>query len=120
MKLLAVPLAAAHIVVGCASSQPPPASPRAPLEGTAPSGPVSWPFEFRWKGASPTTVVRLVIVDDAERPLKGLEGRGDHLAAPDSLKSMLRAGVRYQWRVARVDDNGDEVDASALVAFTLE
>ena len=86
----------------------------------APSGPVTWPFEFRWKGAGPKTLVRIHVVDEAERPLAGLEGRGDHLAAPDGLKSTLRAGLRYQWRVARVDENGEEVGASALTAFTIE
>ena len=117
MKLIAVTLAAA-LAISCAPSQPP--APSAPLEGVAPSGPVTWPFEFRWKGAGPKTVVRIQVVDEAERPLAGLEGRGDHLAAPDSLKSMLRPGLRYQWRVTRVDDNGEEVGASALTAFTVE
>jgi hypothetical protein len=81
---------------------------------------VEWPFEFRWKGAAPSTVVRLHIVDEAERPLTGLEVRGDHLSAPAELKSTLRAGVRYQWRVARVDENGDETDASPLTTFEIK
>ena len=119
MKLIAVTLAAA-LALSCASSQPPQPPPSAPLEGVAPSGPVTWPFEFRWKGAGPETVVRIQVVDEAERPLAGLEGRGDHLAAPASLKSMLRGGLRYQWRVARVDQNGEEVGASALTTFTVE
>ena len=119
VRLIAVTLAGA-LALSCASSQPPPAAPAAALEGVAPSGPVTWPFEFRWKGASQTTVVRLQVLDEAERPLAGLEGRGDHLPAPDSLKPMLRAGVRYQWRVTRVDENGEEVGASALTAFELK
>ena len=119
MKLIAVTLAAA-LAISCAPGQPPPAPPSAPLEGVAPSGPVAWPFEFRWKGAGPKTLVRVHVVDEAERPLAGLEGRGDHLAAPDGLKSTLRAGLRYQWRVARVDDNGEEVGASALTVFELK
>jgi hypothetical protein len=119
VRLLPVTLAAA-LAISCASSQPPPATPSTPLEGVAPNGAVTWPFEFRWKGAGPKTVVRIQVVDEAERPLAGLEGRGDHLAAPDSLKSMLRPGLRYQWRVTRVDDNGEEVGASALTAFTVE
>ena len=119
MKLIAVTLAAA-VAISCASSQPPPAQPSAPLEGLAPSGAVAWPFEFRWKGARPETVVRIHVVDEAERPLAGFEGRGDHLPAPDGLKSMLRAGLRYQWQVARVDENGEEVGASALTVFQLK
>ena len=119
MKLLAVTLAAA-LAISCASSQPPPATPSTPLEGVSPNGAVAWPFEFRWKGAGPETVVRIHVVDEAERSLAGFEGRGDHLAAPAGLKSMLRAGLRYQWRVARVDENGEEVGASALTAFELK
>ena len=119
MRLIAVTLAGA-LALSCASSQPPPAAPAAALEGVAPSGPVTWPFEFRWKGAGPETVVRIHVVDEAERPLAGFEGRGDHLAPPAGLKSMLRAGLRYQWRVARVDENGEEVGASSLTAFTIK
>lgn len=119
MRLLPVTLAAA-LAISCASSQPPPATPSTPLEGVAPNGAVTWPFEFRWKGAGPETVVRIHVMDEAERPLAGFEGRGDHLPAPDGLKSMLRAGLRYQWRVARVDENGEEVGASSLTAFTLK
>jgi len=123
VKLIAVTLAAS-LAISCASSQPPPAPPPAPpsgpLEGVAPSGAVAWPFEFRWKGAGAQTVVLVHVLDEAERPLAGFEGRGDHLPAPDSLKAMLRAGLRYQWRVARVDENGEEVGASALTAFSIK
>jgi hypothetical protein len=119
VKLIAV-MAAAALTLSCAPSQPPPAPPSAQLEGVGPSGPVTWPFEFRWKGARPTTVVRIQVLDEAERPLAGLEGRGDHLPAPNSLKPVLRAGVRYQWRVMRVDENGEEVGASALTTFELK
>ena len=117
MKLIAVTLArgAGHLVRPVASRP----RRRLPRRSRAwrPAAPSAWPFEFRWKGAGPKTVVRIQVVDEAERPLAGLEGRGDRLAAPDGLKSMLRAGLRYQWRVARVDENGEEVGASALTAF---
>jgi hypothetical protein len=119
VRLIAVTLATA-LGISCASSQPPAAAPQAPLEGIAPSGQVSWPFEFRWKGASPATVVRIHVLDEAERPLAGFEGRGDRLAAPKDLKGMLRAGLRYQWSVARVDENGEEVGASVLTAFSIK
>jgi hypothetical protein len=57
------------------------------------------------------------VLDDAERPIFGIEARGDHVAAPRSLKAQLQPGVSYQWRVARVDDNGEEADASELITF---
>ena len=119
MRLPTVTLVAA-LGVACASGQQAPAAPPAPLEAVAPSGVVSWPFEFRWTGASPSTVVRIHVVDEAERPLTRLEGRGEQLPAPAGLKSMLRAGVRYQWRVARVNGDGEEAGASALTAFELK
>ena len=73
-----------------------PAAPRSACRAAGrrrvPTARSTWPFEFRWKGAGPDNVVRIHVLDEAERPLAGFEGRGDHLAAPDSLKSMLRAG----------------------------
>ena len=56
------------------------------------------PLEGRGPGKR---VVRSSVVDEAERPLAGFEGRGDHLSAPDGLKTMLRPGC-VQWR-SRVD-----------------
>jgi hypothetical protein len=32
---------------------------------------------------------------------------------------MLRPGVTYLWRVARVDGNGEETDASSMVTFSV-
>ena len=41
------------------------------------------------------------------------------VAAPDDLRRSLDSGKSYLWRVARVDENGAEVDESALTSFTL-
>ena len=90
------------------------------LRGTSPSGAVSWPVVFRWEGAAPTDVVRVHILDDAERPIFGMEVRGSSAEAPKTLRSQLLPGTRYQWRVARVDENGDESDASELTGFRLQ
>ena len=90
------------------------------LRGTSPSGPVSWPVVFRWEGTASSDVVRVHILDDAERPIFGMEVRGISAEAPKALRSQLLPGARYQWRVARVDENGDETDASELTAFQLQ
>jgi len=90
------------------------------LRATTPSGAVSWPLVFRWEGAAPSDVVRVHILDDAERPIFGMEVRGSSAEAPKSLRSQLLPGAPYQWRVARVDENGDESDASELTAFQLQ
>jgi hypothetical protein len=93
--------------------------PQAPLEALEPAGATAWPFEFRWAGTGPDTVVRVHVLDEAERPLYGIEARGDHVTAPRALETLLRAGGRYQWRVARVDENGEESGESELKVFTM-
>jgi hypothetical protein len=103
---------------GCRSDERSEAPPPPPLTAIEPSAETDWPFDFRWEGADAQTVVRVHVLDEAERPLYGIEARGDHVAAPRALEALLEPGARYQWRVARVDPNGEESGASALTAFT--
>jgi hypothetical protein len=111
------------LLAGCSASSP---AARAPdsgmrqLRATSPTGAVSWPLVFRWEGAASADVVRVHVLDEAERPIFGMEVRGSSAAAPKSLRSQLMPGARYQWRVARVDENGDESDASELTAFQVQ
>ena len=74
---------------------------------------------FSWAGTSADSVVRIRIFDEAERQVFGIEARGTAKEAPPDLKSALSPGTPYQWRVARVDENGQEVDVSAMRAFAL-
>jgi hypothetical protein len=74
---------------------------------------------FSWSGTSADAVVRIRVFDEAERQVLGLEARGTSIEAPPDLRSALSPGTPYQWRVARVDENGQEVDISAMRAFTL-
>ena len=63
-----------------------------------------------------------VTIVPVRRQLKmefGFEARGTSKDAPPELRSILDAGTQYQWRVARVDANGEEVDPSAMKAFSL-
>jgi len=118
-----VALVSLLMLAGCSPSIPaarPADSGMRQLRAASPSGPVSWPLVFRWEGAAPSDVVRVHIFDDAERPIFGMEVRGSSADAPKSLRSQLFPGARYQWRVARVDENGDECDASELTAFQLQ
>ena len=113
--LLAMVLAA-----GCSKAPPPAAlAPAGPLDAVAPAGVTAWPFVFTWRGAAADTVVRVRIVDEAERQVYGIEARGSQAAAPDELRRSLKTGTPYLWRVARVDENGQEVDQSELTAFSL-
>ena len=89
------------------------------LIAAAPSGRVAWPFTFRWTGADASTVIMLRVYDDAERRLYTLQTRGSEIAAPRDLRPLLHPGLRYLWSVARVDENGEESDASAMQTFEL-
>ena len=90
------------------------------LTAVSPDGRVTWPFVFRWRGASADTVVRIRVMDDAERAVYGIEARGHQVTAPAPLKGLLEEGQRYQWRVSRVNENGDEAGTSELAVFTVE
>jgi len=113
--LLAMALAA-----GCSRAQPPAAvAPAGPLHAVSPAGVTGWPFAFTWRGASAASVVRVRIFDEAERQVYGIEARGNQALAPDDLRRLLKTGAPYLWRVARVDENGQEVDQSDLTAFSI-
>ena len=80
---------------------------------------MDWPITFSWSGASADSVVRIRVFDEAERQVFGIEARGTAKEAPPELRSALSPHTPYQWRVARVDANGEEVDVSAMRSFTL-
>ena len=106
------------LVASCASG-PPPAPPATPLQSVAPRGSTDWPFAFTWRGASVDAVVRVRVYDDAERAIYGIEARGAEAPAPEDLRRQLKPGTTYQWRVARVDENGQETDQSELTEFSV-
>lgn len=108
------------VAAGCSSAPPPGAAAASgPLRPVSPAGPTTWPFAFAWEGAGEGSVVRVRVFDTAERLVYGLEARGASAQAPNALRPLLQAGATYQWRVARVDENGDESGQSALIAFSL-
>lgn len=107
------------LAAGCSTGQPPPAVATGPLEAASPKGPVAFPFAFAWRGAAADAVVRLRVYDEAERMVYGIEARGSQAPAPEDLKRLLKHGATYQWRVARVDDNGQEVDQSEMTPFSV-
>ena len=108
------------LAAGCSSTQPPAAVGHAgPLQALSPAGPTGWPFEFTWRGGTPDAVVRVRIFDEAERAIYGIDARGTRATAPDELRRLLKSGSPYLWRVARLDENGQEVDQSDLTAFSV-
>jgi hypothetical protein len=105
---------------GCSTPQPPAAVPQAgPLTAVSPAGPTGWPFSFTWRGTTADAVVRVRIFDEAERAVYGIDARGTQAPAPDDLHRALKSGSPYLWRVARIDENGQEVDQSELTAFSV-
>jgi hypothetical protein len=109
---LAAVLTSWLIAAGCSSAPPPPAPPAGPLQALQPSGATTWPITFTWTGVAG--------YDEAERQLYGIEARGNKADAPDDLRRSLDPGKSYLWRVARVDENGAEVDQSELKGFSLK
>lgn len=108
------------LAAGCSTAQPPASVAHAgPLEAIAPAGPTDWPIVFTWRGATAGAVVRVRIFDEAERAVYGIDARGAQTPAPDELRRLLKAGGQYLWRVARIDQNGQEVDQSDLTAFSV-
>ena len=116
---LAAILTLCVLAAGCSSAPPPAARPAGPLQAVQPAGPASWPLTFTWTGAAPDGLVRVRVFDEAERQIYGIEARGNTVDAPDDLRRSLDTGKPYLWRVARVDENGSEVDQSALTSFSL-
>jgi hypothetical protein len=117
---LAAVLTSWLVAAGCSSAPPPPAPPAGPLQALQPSGPTTWPITFTWTGVAGDGLVRVRVFDDAERQLYGIEARGNKADAPDDLRRSLDPGKSYLWRVARVDENGAEVDQSELKGFSLK
>ena len=108
------------LAAGCSPASPPAAARHSgPLQAVQPKGPTPWPITFTWSGAGADGLVRVRVYDEAERQIYGIEARGNTVAAPDDLRRSLDSGKSYLWRVARVDENGAEVDESALTSFTL-
>ncbi len=113
-------LLCAGLVVSC-GSQPPPGTHAAagPLHAVSPRGEAAWPLTFTWSGVADDAVVRVRVFDEAERQVYGMEARGTSKAAPNDLRPLLEGGQTYLWRVARVDENGEEAGASELTAFSV-
>ena len=109
----------AGLLAAC-SAPPPSLDPAAKtLQAVSPRGAADWPPTFTWSGGAEDGVVRVRIFDEAERQVFGMEARGASKVAPDGLRPLLEPGRSYLWRVARVDENGEEAGASELTPFSL-
>jgi len=112
-----LPLLLAALIYGCGASSHSQASPpTTPLVPQAPKGPVSYPFTFSWSGVGPTDVVRVTVVDEAERQLMEFEARGTSVPMPPRLSELIRPGERFSWKVAALDEEGQPVRGSDWIA----
>ena len=73
---------------------------------------------FAWRGTSDDRVVRIDIVDAAERAVTDFEARGRSAVAPQVVLDALQPGEPMGWRVAVIDENGARVRVSPLTRFT--
>jgi hypothetical protein len=112
------------LIAGCGdtpSATPAPAThASAPLEAVAPAGRVKGPMTFSWRGTSDDQVVRIYIVDAAERAVTDFEARGTSVTAPKIIVEAIRPGEKMGWRIAAIDQNGEPVRLSNLTPFTWE
>ena len=81
---------------------------------------ISYPFTFSWSGAAPAEVVRVTVVDAAERQLMEFDARGTSVAMPPRLAELIRPGERFSWKVAAFDDAAQPVRGSGWVEATRE
>lgn len=112
-------LLCAGLLVACAGPPTSGERPTGTLEAVSPRGAADWPPTFTWSGVPEDGVVRVRVFDEAERQLFGMEARGTSKGAPTELRPLLAPGRTYLWRVARVDENGEETGASELTPFTV-
>ena len=90
-------------------------APSTPLVPLGPKGTVSYPFTFSWSGVAAEDVVRVTVVDAAERQLMEFEARGASVAMPPRLSELIRPGERFSWKVAAFDDAGQPVRGSEWI-----
>jgi len=112
----------ATLLSACGGNGNPPhsAPPSTPLVPLTPRGSTSYPFTFSWSGVGATDVVRITVVDPAERQLMEFDVRGTSAPMPPRLSELIRPGERFSWRVAAMDEGGDAIRASEWVAVTRE
>jgi hypothetical protein len=91
-----------------------------PLQPVGPVGQVNGPLTFSWRGTSDDRVVRIYIVDIAERAVTGFDARGQSAPAPPVVLEAIQPRVPMGWRVAVLDENGEPARLSALTRFTWE
>ena len=121
--LLLLPLLILAAVTACGdrtaepAQQPPPA-----LESIAPRGAVSPPVSFTWKQVPGDWIYRLIVTDEAERPMhqQDIRNRPSLAMAPELAAMMTEQHATFVWYVAIVTPDGRHLAESPHVPFSLK
>jgi hypothetical protein len=106
---------------GAAEPQPPAQPPSAP-EPIGPRGAVSQPVSFAWKQVPGDWIYRVIVTDEAERPMHQQDIRnGSSLPMALELAAMMtEQHATFVWFVAIVTPDGRHLAESARVRFSLK
>jgi hypothetical protein len=121
--LLFLPLLILAVVTACGDraaerAQRPPSAP----ESIAPRGAVSPPVSFTWKQVPGDWIYRLIVTDEAERPMYQQDIRnGSALPMDPELAAMMtEQHATFIWSVAIVTPDGRHLAESPRVKFSLK
>jgi hypothetical protein len=115
-------LAAVTACGGGAAEPAQQAQPPSAPEPIGPRGAVSQPVSFAWKPVPGDWIYRLIVTDEAERPLHQQDIRnGSSLPMAPELAAMMteRRGT-FVWSVAIVTPDGRRLAESPRVPFSLK
>ena len=115
-------LAAATACGGGAAEPAQQAQPPSALEPIAPRGAVSLPVSFTWKPVPGDWIYRLIVTDEAERPMHQQDIRnGSSLPmAPELAAMMTEQHATFVWSVVIVTPDGRHLAESPPVRFSLK
>jgi hypothetical protein len=115
-------LAAVAACGGGAGETAQPAQPPSAPELIAPRGAVSPPVSFTWKQVPGDWIYRLIVTDEAERPMHQQDIRnGSSLPMTPELAAMMtEQHATFVWSVAIVTLDGRHLADSPRVKFSLK
>ncbi len=121
--LLLLPLLILAVATACGDrTSEPEQQPPSALEAIAPRGAVSPPVLFTWKQVPGDWIYRLIVTDEAERPMHQQDVRnGPSLAmAPELTAMMTERHATFVWFVAIVTPDGRHLAESPRIPFSLK
>ncbi len=121
--LLLLPLLMLAAVSACGGGAEPAqqAQPPSAPEPIAPSGTVSLPVSFTWKQVPGDWIYRLVVTDEAERPMhqQDIRNRSSLPMTPELAAMMTEQHATFVWSVAIVTPDGRHLADSPRVKFSV-